>query len=194
MKDHTEFEDVYLYAVEALIVAAGFAASPLTPGLAALAVIMITLTFRDAYTHNQNAPPAFQYYLDSAGDAAAASLFLIASQILARLISPSMALPAQLMYRGMLVCMPLLATLRMVFRQRLDSGASFQGPGWTAEQIYRRIWLLNALWLVLFYGVIAQTVTDRPNYFPDFLRGLPIVSFGVWVRACSASRCALAFL
>lgn len=36
--------------------------------------------------------------------------------------------------------------------------------------------------MVLFYGVIAQTVTDRPNYFPDFLRGvLPLASYAVWV-------------
>lgn len=119
----------YLCALQALIVAAGFAAAPVTPALVALAVILIAITFRGAYTHNEKAPPAFQYYLDLAGDAAAAMLLLIASQVLAKLISPSMALPAQLMYRGILFCMPLLATVRMVFRQRPGGGASFEGPG-----------------------------------------------------------------
>lgn len=172
----------YLFALEALTVVACFAAAPPTPALISLGAVMLAMTLRDAYTHNEQAPPFFQYYLSSAGDATAATLFLIASQILAGKLSPAMALPGQLMYRGLFVCMPLLATLRMVLRPRPAGGKSFEGKRWSAEQVYMRIWVLNLLWLVLFWVVVAQTVTDRRNYAPDFFRGMLVpVSFGVWV-------------
>ena len=145
--------------------------------------MLIALSFRDGFTHQDEALPETQYYLDSAGDAAAAGLFVIASQGLAVAALPSMVLPAQVMYRGLLVCMPLVATLRMVFRPTPPPGG-LGGPrqtGIPAKKIYQTTRWLNFLWLVTVYGLVLQNVTDIPGYFPDFLRGfLPVVSFGLW--------------
>lgn len=42
----------------------------------------------------------------------------------------------------------------------------------TGEQIHRRTWRLDILWLATFFGLVAQNISDKPNYLPDFFRGL----------------------
>jgi hypothetical protein len=122
-----------------------------------------------------------QYYKDSALDAVVAGVFMLASQALTLLVSPSAALPAAILYRGALVCLSLTAVLRMAFRPKPNpSNNGFEAPGATAEEIYRRAWRLNVLWLITFYGLILLNVSDKPNSLPDAIRGNLIVLFVVW--------------
>jgi hypothetical protein len=175
----------YAALAQAAVVVICFALAPPHAALYALGAVLVALSFRDAFTHQKNPLSEAQYYLDSAGDAAAAGVFVIVSQGLAAVALPSMALPAQVMYRGLLVSMPLIATLRLVLRPKGDGCAhpspDSRPPSSNARAIYRKTRWLNFLWLVTFYGVVAHSVTDVPHYFPDFLRGfLPVVTFGVW--------------
>ena len=174
----------YASAAEAALIVVCLLAVPIKPGLIVLGAVLIGLALRDAYTHKDIAEPATvtRYILDSAGDAAAAGVFFISSQALASLNSPGMALPQQVLYRSVLVCLPLLASLRMVLRPKPIQFEPFKGSKLTPEQIYKRTWRLNILWFITFYGVMAQNVTDIPNYFPDRLRAaLPIYTFGLWI-------------
>jgi hypothetical protein len=50
----------------------------------------------------------------------------------------------------------------------------------TGEQIHKRTWRLDILWLATFFGLVAQNVSDKPNYLPDTFRGLSILIFGIW--------------
>jgi hypothetical protein len=172
---------------QALVVVVCFAFAPPRAGLYALGAVLIALAFRDAFTHQKELLAEDKYYLDSAGDAAAAGVFVITSQGLAAVALPSMALPAQVLYRGLLVAMPLIATLQLVLRKKGD-GCAHPPPDsrqpLNARAIYRKTRWLNFLWLVTVYGVVAHSVTDVPDYFPDFLRGfLPVVTFGVWMAS-----------
>jgi len=123
-----------------------------------------------------------QYYLDSAGDAATAGVFLLAAEALALKASPTLAFSSSVLYRGALVGLPLIATLRMVFRAKPDPNAPFQGSSMSAEDIYKRTWRLNILWMGAFYGGILQSVRDVPGSIADFLRGcLPIMTLLIWI-------------
>jgi hypothetical protein len=127
-----------------------------------------------------------------------AGVFMLASQALTLLVSPSAALPAAILYRGALVCLPLTAVLRMAFRPKPNpSNNGFEAPGATAEEIYRRAWRLNVLWRITFSGLILLNVSDKPNSLPDAIRGNLIVPFVIWHAvqkdslrgAGSGSRC-----
>ena len=172
----------YAALAQAVVVVVCFAFAPPQAALYALGAVLIALSFRDAFTHQKGALSEAQYYLDSAGDAVAAGVFMIASQGLAVVALPSMALPAQMMYRGLLVSMPLIATLRLVLRPKPEGdGSAHPSPEQPAKKLYLKTRWLNFLWLVTVYGVVMQNVTDKPHYFPDFLRGfLPVVTFAVW--------------
>jgi len=181
----------YASIAQAAVVVVSFLFAPLNAGLLALVLILVALAFRDAYTHRKNVAPLARYYLDSAGDAAAAGVFLLASQGLAVITVRSMALPAEVLYRGLLVCLLLIAVVRMVLRPKpQEPDPSFDGLRLSAKQIYRRMRTLNALWLMTFCGVVAHDVTDKPNHWPDFLRGvLPMITFGVWIATQADDLC-----
>jgi hypothetical protein len=180
----TQSFNQHVSLVQAAVVILSFAFAPPRAAFYVLGAVLVALAFRDSFTHQDEALPENQYYLDSAGDAAVAGIFVIASQGLAVVALPSMALPAQVMYRGLLVSMPLVATLRMVLRPRPapeDSGGSTKQPRLPARKLYRKTRWLNFLWLVTVYGVVVQSVSDKHGYFPDVLRGvLPVVSFIAW--------------
>ena len=149
-----------------------------------LATDLIALSLRAAYTYHDvrlNPQPRARYYTDSIIDAIVASIFVMASQVLATWASPSLSLPAAALYRGALVCLPLMATLRIVLRPKPDGpNTMFETSNMTGEQIHSRVWRLDILWLVTFFGLVAQNVSDKPGYLPDFFRGLSIAMFAVW--------------
>jgi hypothetical protein len=177
----------WAFYLQAVLIIFCFGTAPVPWVLAIpLTAILVALAFRAAYTHHdlsdgRQIQPLAQYYMDSALDAVVAGVFMLASQALALLISPSAALPAAILYRGALVCLPLTAVLRMAFRPKPDpSNKGFHAPGATAEEIYRRAWRLNVLWLITFYGLIILNVSEKPNSLPDAIRGNLIVLFGIW--------------
>ena len=180
-------------AAQAVVVVVCFALAPPRAALYALAAVLIALVFRDAFNYRKRFDSEARYYLDSAGDAAAAGVFLIASEALAVFALPSMALPAQVLFRGGLVAMPLIATLQMVLRPKPGQPGPrppSQRSVVPAKKLYRKTRWLNFLWLVTVYGVVMHSVTDKPHYFPDFLRGLvPVVSWAAWLATQADDLC-----
>src|SRR5438270_683811 len=81
---------------------------------------------------------------------------LLVAETLALKVSPSLAFPSPVLYRGAMVLLPLIATLRMVWRSRPDPEAPFAGSKMTTEQLYKRVWRLNILWMGAFNGLIMQ--------------------------------------
>jgi hypothetical protein len=108
-------------------------------------------------------PPTLQYYLDSAGDAAAAAVFLFAAETLTLQVSPSLRFTGSVLNRGAAVCLPLLSTMRFVLRPKPDPEAPFGEQGEPAMALLKRTWRLNLLWLMASYGLILQNVSDDPN-------------------------------
>ena len=134
------------------------------------------LTLRDAYTHPHNGS-----YLDSAADALAAGVSLFLSEALMLTISPSLAVPDRVLYRGAFVCVPLLFTLRMVLRQR-DPKNPFEGSKMTAKAMYNKVWWLNIVWMAAVIGTILIGTPLMPAWFPEFLRGsVPVLTFKIWL-------------
>src|SRR5437588_8536999 len=71
---------------------------------------------------------------------------------------------------------------RMVLRPRPDPGAPFAGSRMSAEDLYKRIWRLNILWMGAFNGLIMQNVSDVPGSTLDRMRGgVPVLTFLIWV-------------
>ena len=172
----------YAFLAETGLIIVCFGGSSLPGALAVgLGAILIALTLRDAYTHDDKTSDASRYCLVSAGDAATAGLFLLVAETLALKISPSLAFPAPVLYHGALVCLPLISTLRMVLRSRPDPEAPFKGMRLSAKELYKRTWRLNILWMGAFNGLIWQNTSDVPGSWLDYLRGfLPTFTFLIW--------------
>jgi len=91
------------FVVEIGIVIFCFAAASLPlPLFIVLGAVLGALTLRDAYTHphrgsdvREKQRPGSQYYVDMAGDAVTAAVFLFASQALMLEVSPSLAVPGR---------------------------------------------------------------------------------------------------
>jgi hypothetical protein len=145
---------------------------------------LIALTLRDAWTHHDvfsNGRPRAWYYLDSVTDVIVVLVFVMASQAVASAASSRLALPPGNLFRGAVVCLPLMAILRAVFRRKPEAWYSLaQETNITSGRIFWRTWRLNLLWLVSFYGLVAQNVTDKPDYLPDNIRGLVMALLGIW--------------
>jgi hypothetical protein len=161
--------------------AAGPSAAALLVGL-----VLFGLVARDGYLHRKklrkDSPPMVQYGVDSVGDAATAGLFTLVAQILMKEFTPPSALPFELLWRGSVICLPMIFVLKMMFRAKPDPNKPFHGEEVDPEKIYRKVWSLTILWWATFVGVCFANVTDIPNYWPDFLRTfIPTVSFGVWI-------------
>jgi hypothetical protein len=149
----------------------------------ALLVMLGALSARDAYTHHDlryKCNSIAQYYLDSATDAAVAGLFVFAAEVFMLSVSPELALPLRVLYRGFPVCLPLIAILRAELRPKPDPDIRFEGD---REAIYRKIFVLNILWMATFSLLVMLTMSDRAGSFWDFLRMVyGIVNLGVWRR------------
>src|SRR2546430_15155219 len=110
------------------------AAWPLPVSLAIVLGSMLgALTLRDAYTHPHNSS-----CLDSAAGAAAAGASLFVTEALMLTISPKLAVPDTVLFRGAFSCLPLLFALRMVLL-RPNPKNPFEGSNLSAEAIYKRV-------------------------------------------------------
>jgi hypothetical protein len=109
-----------------------------------------------------------------------AGVFVLASRALAGWASPSLALAFAVLYRGSLVCLPLMIILQMALLPKPDMPhAAYVGSNMTGEQIFWRTWRLSVLWLLTFLGLVAQNVTDK-HYYTDTIRGAVVGLFGLW--------------
>lgn len=173
-----------------------FAASSLPlPLLIVLGAILSALTLRDAYTHpfrgsvldvpNETPRGESPLYVDFAGDAATAAVFLLASHTLMLQVLPTLAMPSDFLFRGAVICLPLLATLRMILRPSPHSGRSFERSNLSAEQMYRRTQWLNVLWAVAACATIATNADAVAAPLPArgfLVTFVPIATIGLWFR------------
>jgi hypothetical protein len=146
--------------------------------------ILCTLALRDGYTHRgarAGLPDPVQYWMDLAGDTVTAAVFLLATQILALNLEPAAALPSCVLYYGSLICLPLISILRAALRPKPNFKAPFE-PGMPPQKVYRLIWLLNLLWFVTIFLVVALYTSDVRGSRIDFLRGclLPFICL-LWI-------------
>jgi len=167
--------------MQAALVIFCFAASP-QPGATGLVLgaVLLALTARNAYTY-LSAPANL---LDSFGDAVTAGVFVLAAQMLALRVSPSMALPASVLYRNGVVCFALISILHVFLRPKPESGPKgpFEGSGISAVEIYKRTRRLTFLWIATFSGGILMYVSDVQGSTLDFLRGcMPMVNVFIWI-------------
>ena len=181
------------FAVEIGIVIFCFAAASLPlPLVIVLGAVLGALTLRDAYTHphrgsdvREKQRPGSQYYVDTAGDAVTAAVFLFSSQALMLEVSPSLAVPGRAFLRGALVCLPLLSIVRMLLRPRPDPTTPSKGSNMSAEAIYKMTWRLNILWMMACFFTLLTSRDAIPALIPgrDFLIGFICPpTFGLWIR------------
>jgi hypothetical protein len=157
-----------------------FGASSLPiPLILTLISILGALLLRDALTYKAPRSEA-QYYIDLAGDAAVAGVFLLAAEAMTLTVAPLAALPSPVLYRGALVCLPMIPILRMALRPRPDPEMPSQGSGVPAETRYKRTWRLNLLWAGTVNALVFMTLSNRPNSIADFLQmSSTVIWFGL---------------
>jgi hypothetical protein len=172
-----------LFVAELLLTIFCFGEAALPEALAlALASILTALTFRDVYTHRLKLPLHQQYLLDMAGDAVTAMVFLLTTQALARKVNPSLALTTWALYHGGLIWLPMISIMRMVLRPRPALKPAFEESTMSAEGIFRRVWLLNVMWMGAFNGMMVLNVSDVDGSWRDFfLSAGPLLTWGIWV-------------
>jgi hypothetical protein len=176
----------YSSALALLLVIFCFGMADLSTGAVVLLLSVLgALALRDGYLHNvrpkENMPPVLRHCLDSMGDAVTAGLFSLISQLVLMEVSPRSILPAPILWRGGVVCLSLIFTLKMMFRIQPDPNAPFSTGDIEPSKICRQVRRLTLLWIFTFCGLVALNVTDIPNYWPDRLRGwLVLVSFAIW--------------
>jgi hypothetical protein len=86
-----------------------------------------------------------------------------------------MVLPDAVLYRGTMICMPLIGIIRMALRPGRDPRLPFDTETLSAESIYKRTWLLNGLWVAAFIGIVVMNVTNESLNPVDFLRSALIL-------------------
>jgi hypothetical protein len=187
------FDKIVLAAQLAVTVFCFAAGSPM-PGFGiVIGAILVALTLRDAYTHpwegamrkawaRTAAPP---HVLDCLADSAIAGLFLMAAHALTSRITPSAAMPTTRLYHGAIICLPALATLRMLMRPKPWGKIPFRRSAMTPEKVYWASWRLTILWLAAVCFVIETNPNVIPSFVPyrDFVHGaLPLTTFAIWRR------------
>jgi hypothetical protein len=175
----------YAFVAEMALTIFCFGASSLPMAQAVfLAAVFCALAYRNAYTHHDlkfQCNSTARYYLDSAADAAVAGLSLLTAEALMLYTAPEVALPRPAFYRGALVCLPLIAIMRVVLRPKPDPRLPFSSK-MPAEKIYKKIWRLNIMWMGALNGMSLLTMTHQQNSLVDFLRGLlPMMTMGAWM-------------
>jgi hypothetical protein len=177
----------YATAGTILLVVLCFGTSSMKWGSAALlASAVIGVVWRDAHMYKakppEGVPPLLHYAAVSGGDSATVAFLSLLSNAMLLGLSPSSALRLPELWRGGVICLPLLYTLRLYFNLKPDPEKPSAGSKSLTdlERLYRRVWWLGAMWMVSFMGVVACSVTDIPNYWPDRLKGLSVVIFGIW--------------
>jgi hypothetical protein len=183
--------------------AAGFS----WPSLIVVLLILFALILRDAYTHpregsfedpiaegeteadvRREPKPArseLQYGQDCGLDAAIVAVLALGAEAFMVVLLPTLA-PSKIPFvRSILVAIPVLGTLRMTFRPRLDVKMPFDGSQIPAEVIFKRTWMLNVMWMLACMGTIIANPDSLPDFVPnhDFFRTfIPGQMFVYWVR------------
>ena len=170
-----------------------FSATGMPIALAIVLLVMLApLMLRSAYTYlwdingKQWTPSSsWQYSMDSMGDAVITMVVVLLSQALMLAVAPQLAVKQDPLYRGIALGMPVLAAMRMAMRPRAQWQTPFQGSNLTADQIYKRTWWMNILWIACFQGIILSNPDFLPTWIParDFLSTfIPMKIFVNWIQ------------
>ena len=123
--------------------------------------------------------PAF--VLASAIDAVLAGIFLLASQTLAAVVAPALAMPFPALWDGAILCMPLLMALRMVCRPLPDWDPPKPQSLDDAFVLVKQVCLLNLMWgITLCFNVILNA-SDLPASVMDTIRAVSIDFYALWI-------------
>ena len=164
---------------------------PFTLGLiegATLTALILRSAFvypGDRHGHQQEPASQLQYALNSFVDAVVAMVVVLLSQSLTTMFAPELAAPPSAVLHGTVLALPLLSTLRVLFRPNVQWKMPFQGPKLTARKIIWTTWWLNVLWVGALMGTIIANPDSLPDWVPehDFLRTfIPMHIFIYWLR------------
>jgi len=208
----TSTADKLLWSAQLALVLFCFAHGEAPLALMILTVVtLVTLILRDAFTHRPPASEAvptlpstaadaveavvdpdegaprtsLQYYMDSAADTAILAVTVLASQAVTLNLDAPLAMPGSVLFRGAMVFIPVLETIRMVLRPNPYSKEPFKGSKLSALAIYNRVRLLNFIWMVPCYFALEHNHRLVPRIFPLYhpLSNLvPLLTFTLWVR------------
>ena len=124
--------------------------------------------------------------MDSMLDALITMAAVLTCQTLTIMFQPDLASKPDALFRGITLGLPVLAAMRMAMRPRADwEHIPFKKSNLTAEQIYKRTWLINVLWIASFVMVIETNAKYLPDWIPDhdfFKVFIPIKMFVNWFR------------
>jgi hypothetical protein len=181
--------DVLSMALYAAGAAYCFAAASFDlPFVIALGSTLGPLLLRTAYTHpfsRDGDTVVLSTPLDSLGDSVISVVVLLLSQTAMLKISLSLTLPPTMLGRSIFIYFPLMAVLRTVLRPRPDPRMPFQGSKLTTEQICRRTWCANIVWIFACLWTMVANPHSLPNLLPqsNLLRNFfSMLVFGVWFR------------
>ena len=170
-----------------------FSAVPLLFALGLIEGATVTaLILRSAFVYsgdrygNQQSPAArLQYALNSFVDAVVAMVVVLLSESLTMVFSPGLAAQPGALLNGVVVALPILSTLQVMFRPKIQWKLPFQGPNLTPRKILWKTWWLNVLWISTLMGTIIIHPDFLPDWVPehDFLRSfIPMHIFITWFR------------
>src|SRR5262249_3188155 len=121
----------------------------------------------------------------SMGDSVTAMVVVLLSEAFAVLFSPGVAMPPGLLFRGIVLALPVLSAMRMILRPRAEWPTPFRDSDLSADQIYKETWWLNVLFIANVVGIVMTNPHSLPEWVPehDFLRNFfPFHVFIVWFR------------
>jgi hypothetical protein len=193
------YKNQILLAVDSVSIAAHiggmaycFSAAGMPGALAiVLGSVLVPLILRTAHAHlwdingNRWTPTSpWQYSMDSMLDALITMAVVLMCQTLSIMFEPEVAMKTDPLFRGIALGLPLFASMRMAMRPRANwEHMPFQNSNLTAEQIFKRTWLINILWIATCQFIIMTNAKYLPDWIPDhdFLKTfIPMKIFVNW--------------
>jgi hypothetical protein len=157
-----------------------------------LGSVLVPLILRTAYAHlwdihgNRSAPASpWQYSMDSMLDALITMSVVLMCQTLTIMFQPDLGTKPDALFRGIALGLPVLAAMRMAMRPRADwEHKPFKNSTLTAEEIFKRTWMINALWIATCVALVMTNIKYQPEWMDhDFFKVfIPLKMFVNWIH------------
>jgi hypothetical protein len=164
--------------------------------IAFLAALIASLLWRDAYTFpfigrfrlrppkdaSDKVPPGLRY-LDSLLDGLTGAVSIMAVQVAALHIAPSVVRLNRSLFSASLICLAVVAALRAALRPVISPKPPFEDSNLSWRGIYRVAQFCNILWLMTCSIVIITNTTGLPAWihvYDRFFGSVPVLTLGFW--------------